>query len=167
MSEAAHLATALSEYVSNPDNGAFASFSAAIDGLSAAQATTVLGERMNSVWAVVNHVWFWNEAPLRKLRGEPFEPGDLGAPDWSGWVPIGDPSDEAAWQAARARALESNAAFAAAVAELTPEQLAADLLGWGPAHSIIQGMITHNSYHTGEIITLRHAQQLWVNNKNV
>jgi len=28
-------------------------------------------------------------------------------------------------------------------------------------------MITHNSYHTGEIITLRHAQQLWVNNKNV
>jgi hypothetical protein len=167
MSEANHLATALSEYFRNPENGAFADFSAATDGLTAAQAAAVPGERMNSVWAVVNHVWFWNEAPLRKLRGEQVDPADLGAADWSGWIPAGDPSDDAAWHAARARALEANTAFAAAVAELTPEQLAADLPGWGAAHGIVQGMLAHNAYHTGEIITIRHIQKLWVNNKNV
>jgi DinB superfamily len=112
MSEATHFATALTEYFANPDNGAFASFTAATDGLTAAQAAAVPGERMNSVWAVVNHVWFWNEGPRRKLLGQAFEPADLGAPDWSGWPPAGDPSDEAAWQAARARAIDANAAFA-------------------------------------------------------
>lgn len=167
MSEAKHLAAALSEYFSNPENGAFADFSAATAGLTAAQAAAVPGERMNSVWAVVNHLWFWNEAPLRKLRGEPVEPGDLGAENWGGWIPAGDPADDAAWNAARERALASNKAFAAAVAELTPEQLAADLPGWGPAHGIVQGMLAHNAYHTGEIITIRHIQGFWVNNRNV
>ena len=74
---------------------------------------------------------------------------------------------EVAWQAARKRALEANAAFAAAAAELTPEQLAADAGGWGPGHGLVQSIIAHNAYHTGEIITLRHIQQLWVNNRNV
>jgi hypothetical protein len=167
MSEAKHLATAFSEYFSNPENGAFADFSAATDGLTAAQAAAVPGERMNSVWAVVNHVWFWNELPLRKLRGERAEPADLGAADWGGWIPAGDAGDDAAWHAARARALEANAAFSAAVAELTPEQLAAELPGWGPAHAMVQSLLAHNAYHTGEIITVRHIQKLWVNNKNV
>ena len=167
MSEAKHLATALTEYFSNPDNGAFADFSAATDGLTAAQAAAVPGERMNSVWAVVNHLWFWNEAPLRMLRNGSFEPAELGLTSWDTWGEMGDPNDEEAWKAARTRALESNAAFAAAVAELTPEQLAADMASWGPAHAVIQGMQAHNAYHTGEIITLRHIQQLWVTNKNV
>lgn len=167
MSEAKHLAAALSDYFSNPENGAFADFSAATDGLTAAQAAAVPGERMNSVWAVVNHVWFWNELPLRRLRGEKVKPADLGAEDWGGWVPAGDPSDDAAWIAARERALAANAAFAAAVAELTPEQLAAELPGSGPIHAMVQSIIAHNAYHTGEIITIRHIQGLWVNNPNV
>jgi hypothetical protein len=82
-------------------------------------------------------------------------------------VPIGDPSDESAWQQARERALASNAAFAAAVEALAPEQLAADMAGWGPTHAIVQAMVVHNAYHTAEIVTLRHAQGLWVDHKHV
>lgn len=166
MSEAKHLADALGRYFS-VENGAFANFKAATDGLTAAQAAAVPGERMNSVWAVVNHLWFWNEAPLRKLRGEEFEPADLGVEDWGAWAPIADPADEAAWNAARERALAANAAFVAAAAELTPEQLAGDAGGWGPRHALVQSIIAHNAYHTGEIVTLRHIQGLWVNNRNV
>ncbi|NJN19315.1 MAG: DinB family protein [Oscillochloris sp.] len=167
MSEAQHLSTGLHESFNNPKSPLFVSFGTATDGITAAQAATAPGERMNSIWAVTNHVWFWNEVPLRMLRGEAVESADLGAPDWSGWVPIGAPDDEAAWQAARDRCIRSNADLAAFTATLSPEQLAADLAGWGPAWSTIQAMFAHNSYHLGEIVTLRHMQGLWIDSKLV
>lgn len=165
MSEAEHLGLGLSEAFNSANPVAFAPFGPATDGITAAQAAHTPGERLNSIWAVVNHLWFWNEVPLRMLRGQPVEPADLGASDWQGWPPIGEPADEAAWQAARERALAANAGFAAAVAELSPETLAANLAGWGPAWAIVQGMFAHNSYHLGEIVTLRHLQGLWVENR--
>lgn len=167
MSEAKHLGMGLIEGFNSANPQAFAPFGAATAGLSAAQAAAIPGERLNSIWAVVNHLWFWNEVPLRKLRGEPIEPADLGAPDWNGWPPPGDPADDAAWEAARERAIAANAAYAAAVAELGPEALAADLPGWGPAWAIIQGMSAHNAYHIGEIVTLRHLQGLWIESRLV
>jgi hypothetical protein len=167
MSEAQHLGLGLTEAFNSPNPQAFAPFGAATDGITAAQAAAVPGERMNSIWAVVNHLWFWNEVPLRMLRGEKVEPADLGAADWQGWPPAGDPADEAAWQAARERAIAANAAFAAAAAELSPESLAGDLAGWGPAWAIVQGMLAHNAYHIGELVTLRHTQGLWVENRLV
>ncbi|HMQ32522.1 MAG TPA: DinB family protein [Chloroflexaceae bacterium] len=165
MSEGKHLSVGLIESFNSARPAAFAPFSMATDGLSAAQAARVPGERLNSIWAVTNHLWFWNEAPLRLLRGQAVEPAELGAADWKGWPPAGDPADEAAWQAARARAIEANAAFAAAAAELAPEALAAELPGWGPAWAIVQSMLAHNSYHTGEIMTLRHLQGLWIDSR--
>lgn len=167
MHEAQHLSTGLLEGFNNPNTRAFAPFGAATDGITAAQAAMVPGERMNSIWAVVNHLWFWNEVPLRVLRGEKVDPAEYGAPTWHGWPPIGDQADEAAWQTARTRAIAANAAFAAAVAELSPEQLAADPAGWGPNWSIIQLMFGHNSYHIGEIVTLRHIQGLWIEHRVV
>jgi len=167
VSEAKHLSQGLTEAFNSPNPAAFAPFGPATAGISAAQAAAVPGERLNSIWAVVNHLWFWNEVPLRMIRGEQVEPHVLGASDWQGWPPAGDPADEAAWEAARQRALAANAAFAAAVAELSPEALAADLAGWGPAWAIIQGMFAHNSYHLGEIVTLRHLQGLWVESRLV
>lgn len=167
MSELQHLSIGMVEGFNSGHPQAFAPFAAATAGISAAQAATVPGERMNSIWAVVNHLWFWNEVPLRKLRGEETEPSDLGADNWAGWVPIGDPADEAAWQAARERAIAANKALAAAIAELTPEALAADLPGWGPTWAVLQGMSAHNSYHLGELVTLRHIQGLWVDAPNL
>ncbi|NNJ11872.1 DinB family protein [Chloroflexales bacterium ZM16-3] len=163
MSEAQHLADSLTSYFNSDKLIAFAPFSVATNDLTAAQAAHVPAERFNSVWAIVNHVWFWNEVPLRMLRGEAVEPKDLGAEDWSGWPSIGDPADDAAWQTARQRCLEANAAFAAFVAEMDEAALEREVApGWGPAHGIIQGMIAHNSYHTNEVISVRHMQGLWL-----
>lgn len=167
MSESTHLGMGITEAFNSPNPQVFAPFGAATDGISAAQAANIPGERLNSIWAVTNHIWFWNELPLRTLRGEKAEPADLGAADWQGWPPVGDAADEDAWQAARSRAIETTAAFAAAVAALTPEQLEADLATWGPAWAIIQGMYAHNCYHLGEIVTLRHMQGLWVESRLV
>ena len=163
MSEAQHLSQALNRYFTNPNVGVFASFATATDGLTAAQAAAVPLPRFNSVWAIVNHVWFWEESLLRLLRGQPADHKALGAPDESGWSSAGDPTDEAGWEAARARALATNAELAADIARLTPEELDGELEAWQTRkHRAIQAIIAHDSYHTCEIICVRHMQGLWL-----
>jgi hypothetical protein len=162
MSEGAHLGAALTRLFDHPHVEAFATFNLATADLTATQAAHVPAERFNAIWAIVNHLWFWNEVPLRMLRGEPVTPEDLGAPDWGGWVPIGDPNDDAAWHAARERALAANAAFAAHVATLSNADMEREIPHWGPIHGIVSAMIAHNSYHTCEIISVRHMQGLWL-----
>jgi hypothetical protein len=162
MSEGAHLGAALSRLFSHPEVEAFATFAIATDGLTAAQAAHVPAQGFNSIWAIVNHVWFWNEVPYRMLSGTPVAPEDLGATDWGGWVPIGASIDDAAWQAARERTLAANTAFAAHVATLSNADMEREIPHWGPIHSIVSGMLAHNSYHTCEIISVRHMQGLWL-----
>ena len=163
MSEAQHLAAALERLFSEPRLSAFLPFIAATDGLTAAQAAAVPAPRFNSVWAIVNHVWFWEANLLRLLQGREADHRTLGAPDKSGWPPIGEDHGEADWQLARQRALETNAALAREVERLTDDELAQPLPAWGGAkHRSVQGIIAHNSYHTCEIISVRHMQGLWL-----
>jgi hypothetical protein len=163
MSEAQHLSQALNRYFTNPNVGVFASFASATDRVTAAQAATVPVPRFNSVWGIVNHVWYWEETLLRLLRGQPVTHQMLGAPDESGWVPAGDPADDAGWAAARSRALATNAELATEIAGLTPEQLEEELEAWQTKkHRAIQAIIAHDSYHTCEIICVRHMQGLWL-----
>src|SRR5688572_24829617 len=147
MSEAQHLAEALTRHFAGSTlSGAFLPFEAATEGLTAAQAAAVPAPRFNSIWAIVNHVWFWQEVLLRLLHNQSANHELLGAPDGSGWALAGDPTDEAAWQAARKRALEVNASLAAAVARLSEAELVETLEAWrSPKHRGIQGIVAHNS----------------------
>lgn len=87
----------------------------------------------------------------------------LGAPDESGWSPTGAPDDEEGWIQARQRALDVNTALADLVAGLSQAEIDSTLEVWGsPKHRAIQGIIAHNSYHTAEIITVRHMQGFWM-----
>jgi hypothetical protein len=163
MSEAQHLAEALTRHFSGSVSGAFEPFELVTEGLTAAQAAAVPMPRFNSVWAIVNHVWFWQEVLLRLLRNQPATHEALDAPEPSGWGMAGDPADEAAWQADRRRALAGNAALAAAVARLSEAELVETVEAWGsPKYQAIQSIIGHNSYHTCEIISVRHMQGLWL-----
>jgi hypothetical protein len=164
MSEAQHLAEALTRhFAGSTPTGAFLPFEAATEGLTAAQAAAVPAPRFNSIWAIVNHVWFWQEVLMRLLQNQPASHELLGTPDGSGWAPAGDPVDEAAWQADRKRALEVNTSLAAVVARLSEAELVETLEAWrSPKHQAIQGIVAHNSYHTCEIISVRHMQGLWL-----
>ncbi len=162
MAEGAHLGSALTRLFNHPEVEAFATFNLASADLTAAQAAHVPAEGFNSIWAIVNHVWFWNEVPHRMVRGETVTPEEFGAPNWGGWVPIGDPNDDAAWQAARERALAANSAFAAYAATLSNPDLEREIPNWGPIHGMFSSMLAHNSYHTCEIISVRHMQGLWL-----
>ena len=160
MTEAEHLADALTGFFGRADNGWFTSFATAVAGLTAQQAAWVPGPGFNSVWSLVNHVWFWQKFHLPLLRGLPAEQTLRHEDDWA---PVADPADEAAWQAACRRAVEVNAELAAYVAGLTDEELAQPSApGKRRRQQVIQGIIAHNSYHTCEIISVRHMQGLWL-----
>lgn len=163
MSESEHIAIALEEIFTA--GGPFLPFTAATDGLSAAQAAAIPAPRFNSVWAVVNHMSFWQETLILLLRGLPIDFRALGAPDPRGWPPAGAPDDEAAWQAARARTIAGNTELAQLVASLSDQALGRQIEAWRiPGHRAVQGIMAHNSYHICEIISIRHMLGLWLEN---
>jgi uncharacterized damage-inducible protein DinB len=164
MSEGKNLGEALELLFTSSTPGWFTPFVAAIDGLSAAQAAAVPADKFNSVWGVVNHVRFWQEVALKQLQGQPVDYTELGSADGSGWPPVGDANDEAAWQAARTRVAEANKALAKYVAGLNDPALGesvSDNAQWNTRRHLIQSMIAHNSYHTCEVISIRHMQGLF------
>jgi hypothetical protein len=164
MSKTNHMAEALELLFTSTTPGWFSPFVTATDGLTATQAATVPAPHFNSVWAVVNHVRYWQEAALLQLQQLPVDSAALGSDDGSGWPPIGDPADDAAWHEARRRALEANAALAQYVANLTDVELDHPITEgdeWNTRRHLIYSMIAHNSYHTCEITTIRHMQGWW------
>lgn len=164
MSEASSLAEALELLFTSTTPGWFSPFTAATDGLTAQQAATVPAPRFNSVWAVVNHVCYWQEAVLLQLQRLPVDGAALGSEDGSGWPPVVEPSDEAAWKTARERALEANASLVRYVMNLTDAELnqpIADGEQWNTRRHLIYSMIAHNSYHTCENTSIRHLQGWW------
>lgn len=164
MSEAAHIAEALDLLFTSATPGWFSPFATVTDGLTAEQATTVPAPHFNSVWAVVNHVRYWQEVALRQLQHLPVDAAALGAADGSGWPPVGDSTDAAAWQRAREGALAANAALVSYVRTLTDaalEEPIADGETWHTRRHLLYSMMAHNSYHTCEMITIRHLRGWW------
>ncbi len=143
--------------------GAHLPFAPATLGLTAAQAAAAPAPRFNSIWAITHHVTFWQETLLRLLQGRPAEWRDLGAPDPNGWPPAGDPANDAAWLASRNRAIAVNAQLADHVSRLEAAALDAEFPAWGnTVRRAVLGIFAHNSYHTAEIITVRHMQGWWL-----
>lgn len=165
MSEVQHLAHVVENHFSNPKASAFAHFVTVTEGLTAAQAAQAPAERFNSVWGVVNHVAFWQEVTRLGLLGQSIDLADWGLTEMgNGWPPLGEISD-VNWQVARQRALDSNRAFAQTIASLTDEQLHNDMTWGGQIWQGILAIYSHNSYHTAEILSIRHMLGLWVDHR--
>jgi len=161
MSEAYYAAEALEQQFTSTAPGWFTPFVLATDGLTAGQAATVPAPHFNSVWAVVNHVRYWQEVALRQLQQRPAADD---SDDGTGWPAVGDASDDAAWYAARTRAIEANAALAHYISGLMDAELdvpIAERDQWNTRRHLIYNMIAHNSYHTCEVTTIRHMQGWW------
>ncbi|MDR3576917.1 MAG: DinB family protein [Anaerolineaceae bacterium] len=154
MSEAEHLSEALITLLVRSDNGWFTPFTTVVEGLLAEQALLVPAPGMNCIWAVVNHMRFWNEVILLRLRGLPVNRKALGAEN--GWPRPGSQSDERAWQMACSRTVTMNAEVARLVGGLSDEDLTAPLTpGRTSRYRLVHGLIAHNAYHTSEITAIR------------
>jgi hypothetical protein len=130
-------------------------------GLEPAQAARVPAPRFNSVWGVLNHVRFWQEYGFLRLQGQEVDRLALGADD--GWPPPPEAPEAAAWEADCQRALEANRALTDLVASYREGDLDTPYAPGRPArYQLIHGIIAHNSYHSCEIISIRHMLGLWL-----
>ncbi len=161
MSEVTHLSEALAGFFGNPENGWFMPITVASDGLTAAQAACIPAPRFNSIWAIVNHVNYWQKFFLLKLQGKTTEVEALGPED--GWPPAGYLADEEGWKASREAMIASNRELIEYLNGLADAELDEPYLPGKPRRcEIIQGLISHNSYHACEVISVRHMQGLWL-----
>jgi hypothetical protein len=161
MSEASHLAEALEGLLATPDLFWFASYPAAVKGLTPEQATAVPGPRFNSVWGVTLHLTVCQRFALAVLHGEKVEASAF-FPEGA-WPPVHGPQDADAWQNAQADLLAVNHALAECVAGLSTEALEQELPSVGmKAHQYILGHLAHNSNHLNEIVSIRHMQGFWL-----
>src|SRR5260370_30497206 len=110
MSESHYAAEALELLFTSTTPGWFSPFVTATDGLTAEQAATVPAPRFNSVWAVVNHVRYWQEVALLQLQQLPIDGAALGSDERSGGAPLDDPANEAPLHGARGPALAAHVA---------------------------------------------------------
>jgi hypothetical protein len=104
----------------------------------------------NNTWEIVNHLIFWHQNVMRKLRGElPDQEGDL--PDF--YLP--ENTNEENWHNTLQR-LEHSFQLMAETVRNYPED---KLYGLVPntqhsSYYYIQGVVVHAGYHLGQIVLL-------------
>ena len=161
MSETTHLAEALAGLFSAHECFWFVTYPAAVEGLTALQAASSPGPRVNSVWGVTLHLSLCQRFALAVLRGEAVEVNEYFAA--GAWPPVRNPEDESAWQQSKADVLAANHALAESVAGLSDADLEKELAQLGmKTYQSIHGQLAHNSNHLCEIVATRHMQGLWL-----
>ena len=132
---------------------------ACFEDLSAEQAGQRIVHVPHTIWQTVWHLDYWMELEIRSIEGpEVIPPADWGV----SWPREDGPADETAWRTEIAR-FRNNLDRLIAVAEAERDTLARVI---HPTHGItveraIGVLAAHNSYHLGQIVTIRQALQQW------
>ncbi len=147
-------------YGDDPWHGS--STSALLKGVTAEEAAAHPVPDAHGIWEIVLHMTGWlNEARRRLCGGEP------AMPEAGDWPEPSEPSDSA-WQMDRSRlekAVEDLLGVLAGLNEENLDRLKGSIeeirnpaLGSGVTHrAMINGVIQHNAYHSGQIALLRKA----------
>jgi uncharacterized damage-inducible protein DinB len=127
-----------------------------VTNLTAAQAAWVPAPGRNSIWKIVEHVALWKEEGARRIMGA--DPRPAGWEKDNDWRSIGEATAER-WGVALQRL---RAAHTSVVAELATRR-DVDLNSPPPGSRLpllatIRGLVVHDSYHCGQICSLRALQ---------
>ncbi|MEL3974426.1 DinB family protein [Rossellomorea oryzaecorticis] len=142
------------------ENDWFASMDQALHGCTTAEAAWTSSGNSNSVWQIVNHLIFWNEDVIHRIKGteNPLKAEDneetFGNP--------GDPEDEMGWVQTVERLNEVMNTLKTVIADLDDEKLkapyAADRYS---IERLLSQIMLHDTYHLGQIVLLRKLQSSW------
>jgi uncharacterized damage-inducible protein DinB len=145
--------------------GAHADPLGCVEDLSAELAARHVAGFPHSIGQLAFHMNFWMDYDLRRIRGEkPPYP----AHSSESFPSDPTPRDAQQWDDLRKRfatlLLES-----AALAESTPEQFECQIEAMHPSHkdraatldAVLWQLVTHNSYHAGQIVTIRRMLGAW------
>lgn len=138
--------------------GAYPPLTAAVAGLTAAQASWKPSHERHSIWQIVCHMVHWTEAGLEALSARPQVYEDLRRSDWQ--VASGN---EREWQADVERLHQAYRRLRERLAAMSEEDLARMFepyrgkTGYAIALRFIR-TATHDTYHLGQIRYLRALQ---------
>jgi uncharacterized damage-inducible protein DinB len=133
----------------------FVPASRSVVGLTAEQASWKQGDANHSVAQLVQHLVFWNQEQLAKMK-------KTKGPQYSGKndETFGGSVDKAAWE-------KNVAALDAVLTDMEKWIEAADDKTLQPWYDTIAHISAHNAYHTGQILYIRKQQGSWDPEKGV
>lgn len=117
----------------------------ALEGITAQQAAWKSAPQRHSIWQILLHILFWREYALRARAGDRPDEAEINRRNWEEPAEIGDD----AWQSARRRFADSHQQIADAIGAAGEKEL-----------EQLAPYIAHDSYHVGQIMTLRGLQDL-------
>ncbi|MCM3707975.1 MULTISPECIES: DinB family protein [Cytobacillus] len=142
------------------ENEWFASMDQALHEVNAAEAAWTSSGQSNSIWQIVNHLIFWNEDVIHRIKGteNPQKAEDnevtFGNP--------GDPEDESRWAQTVQHLNEVMGELKEVITELNDEQLKAPYAANSNSiERLLSNIMMHDTYHVGQIVLLRKLQSSW------
>lgn len=142
------------------ENEWFASMDQALQGVTAAEAAWTSSGGSNSIWQIVNHLIFWNEDVIHRMKGteNPHKAND----NEETFGNQGDPEDEIGWAQTVQRLNEVINKLKRVIADLDDEKLktpyAANRYS---TERLLSNIMMHDTYHIGQIVLLRKLQSSW------
>jgi uncharacterized damage-inducible protein DinB len=120
-----------------------------LDGVDETRARARPIPSAHSIWEIVLHVTAWADIARQRLKGE----ATADPPTEKDWPPVAGE-----WPAAVKRLEESHRALAADVRLLDDAALEAKVTGLDyPIGILLDGVVEHGTYHGGQIVLLRKA----------
>jgi uncharacterized damage-inducible protein DinB len=142
------------------ENEWFASMDQALHGVNAAEATWTSSGTSNSIWQIVNHLIFWNEDVIHRIKGTE-NPHKAEGNDETFGNP-GDPEDEIGWAKTVQRLYEVMNKLKTVISDLDDEKLTAPYAANSYSmERLLSNIMMHDTYHLGQIVLLRKLQSSW------
>lgn len=142
------------------ENEWFASMDQALHGVTAAEAAWTSSGNSNSIWQIVNHLIFWNEDVIHRIKGteNPHKAKD----NEETFGSHGDPEDELGWAQTVQRLSEVINNFKRVIEDLDDEKLKAPYAANSSStERLLSNIMMHDTYHIGQIVLLRKLQSSW------
>ncbi|RED36465.1 DinB family protein [Paenibacillus sp. VMFN-D1] len=134
----------------------------ALEGVTAEEAAwKPEGEAVNSIWENVNHLLYYKEYHLQRMRGE--NPDFKASSNDETFSNVED-GDEA-WQKTVDRLKQVHGEIRSFLSGLSDSELNAPF-PTRPLASLIHSLMMHDAYHTGQIIMLRKQKGSWPASRN-
>jgi uncharacterized damage-inducible protein DinB len=147
-------------------NGWFVALKNAVKDLTAEQANWKMENLDNSIWEIVHHLNFYNEAYLKRFKGIDYVyPTSENSETFSG----ADAATEDAWRA-EVEIFDSIMTEWRSLLEAADENLFNEVVSvtnkslWS---SLLAHVNVHNVYHGGQIVLLRKLQGSWDTKQSV
>jgi len=142
------------------ENEWFASMDQALHGVTAAEAAWTSSGISNSIWQIVNHLIFWNEDVIHRLKGT--ENPRKAEDNEETFGNQGNPEDEIEWGQTVQRLSEVINNLKRVIEDLDDEKLKAPYAANSSStERLLSNIMMHDTYHIGQIVLLRKLQSSW------